>query len=52
MFYTSGAYFLLEDLNGLCATHGKTHEVVGKNMGFVVRETRIPNAFKVAMEIK
>lgn len=46
------AHFLKEDLNVLCATHEKIYEVVGKSMGFAVRETEIPKAFKVAMETK
>ena len=46
------AHFLKEDLNVLCVTHETIHEVVGKNMGFAIRETKIPKAFKVAMDMK
>ena len=42
------AHFLKEDLSVLCVTHETIHEVVGKNMGFAIRETKIPKAFKVA----
>lgn len=51
MFYMLWTCLLIEDLNGLCTTHWKTHGVVGKKHGLCSQKDKNSNCLKVAMKI-